>query len=361
MVGLLADMLDTLGCTVVGGADAAVDRAAVAAENEGVVALALAALRHFSLAPEDWQRTTSYQRESLAVAAGLPDGEEKAFTLLLDCMGPGVLNVQQICALCEECIAIFGRGGDTWGVSVAQLIMADAIGFGSSDAEIARAHYLAGLEGFTRLDNGWGRAMCLTGLSMLEQRAGRLEAAYRMRLEALDTYLRMEDMWRVVFTRSDLGQMAEAMGAFDDARHHYEANVDLFSRMGDERRQEQYIERIQRLEERAGPVAPEAPMPAQGVSKQAAVQMALAPYRAAGRDRSVAGEPETLVEPLSERETEVLALLAEGLSNREIAQQLYLSPNTVRVHTHHIYGKLGVSNRTQAAAKGRALGLLPFS
>jgi len=72
-------------------------------------------------------------------------------------------------------------------------------------------------------------------------------------------------------------------------------------------------------------------------------------------------EPEAPVEPLSEREIEVLALLAEGLSNREIAGRLYLSPNTVRVHTHHIYGKLGVGNRTQAAAKGRALGLLPPS
>jgi LuxR family maltose regulon positive regulatory protein len=75
----------------------------------------------------------------------------------------------------------------------------------------------------------------------------------------------------------------------------------------------------------------------------------------------VVEESEPLVEPLSEREIEVLALLAQGLTNREIAQQLYLSPNTVRVHTHHIYGKLSVSNRTQAAAKGRALGLLSSS
>jgi LuxR family maltose regulon positive regulatory protein len=68
-----------------------------------------------------------------------------------------------------------------------------------------------------------------------------------------------------------------------------------------------------------------------------------------------------LVEPLSEREIEVLRLVAEGLSNREIALRLFLSPNTVRVHTHNIYGKLGVSSRTQAVARGRALGLLPLA
>jgi LuxR family maltose regulon positive regulatory protein len=65
-----------------------------------------------------------------------------------------------------------------------------------------------------------------------------------------------------------------------------------------------------------------------------------------------------LVEPLSEREVEVLSLVAEGLSNREIAQRLYLSLSTVKVHTHNIYGKLNVNNRTQAVAKAKALGIL---
>lgn len=65
-----------------------------------------------------------------------------------------------------------------------------------------------------------------------------------------------------------------------------------------------------------------------------------------------------LIEPLSERELEVLHLIAEGLTNREIARKLYLSLNTVKVHTRNIYGKLGVSNRTQAAAQARELGLL---
>jgi LuxR family maltose regulon positive regulatory protein len=65
-----------------------------------------------------------------------------------------------------------------------------------------------------------------------------------------------------------------------------------------------------------------------------------------------------LVDPLTARELDVLRLLAEGLSNRQIAQRLYLSPNTVRIHTSNIYSKLGVSSRTQAAARGRVLGFL---
>jgi LuxR family maltose regulon positive regulatory protein len=66
-----------------------------------------------------------------------------------------------------------------------------------------------------------------------------------------------------------------------------------------------------------------------------------------------------LIEPLSERELEVLQRIAEGLTNREIGDKLYLSLNTVKVHTRNIYGKLGVNNRTQAAARAKDLGILP--
>jgi LuxR family maltose regulon positive regulatory protein len=65
-----------------------------------------------------------------------------------------------------------------------------------------------------------------------------------------------------------------------------------------------------------------------------------------------------LIEPLTERELEILQLVAEGLSNREIGQRLYLSLPTVKWHTSNIYGKLGVKNRTTAVAKARELGLL---
>jgi LuxR family maltose regulon positive regulatory protein len=66
-----------------------------------------------------------------------------------------------------------------------------------------------------------------------------------------------------------------------------------------------------------------------------------------------------LIEPLSERELEVLQLIAEGLTNQEIASRLFLALNTVKAHTRNIYGKLGVHNRTQAVARARALGILP--
>ena len=67
----------------------------------------------------------------------------------------------------------------------------------------------------------------------------------------------------------------------------------------------------------------------------------------------------TLPEPLSARECEVLRALAQGATNRELALALSISAGTVRWHLSNIYGKLGVQRRTQAVARGRALGLLP--
>lgn len=65
-----------------------------------------------------------------------------------------------------------------------------------------------------------------------------------------------------------------------------------------------------------------------------------------------------LIEPLSERELDVLRLIAAGMKNQAIADELTVSLNTVRFHTKNIYTKLGVNSRTQAVAKGQALQLL---
>jgi LuxR family maltose regulon positive regulatory protein len=68
--------------------------------------------------------------------------------------------------------------------------------------------------------------------------------------------------------------------------------------------------------------------------------------------------PQALVEPLSERELEVLQLIAQGFSNREISEQLFLALNTVKGHNRRIFGKLDVQRRTEAVARARELGLL---
>jgi LuxR family transcriptional regulator, maltose regulon positive regulatory protein len=87
-----------------------------------------------------------------------------------------------------------------------------------------------------------------------------------------------------------------------------------------------------------------------------ALEQEAAPGVSSARGRGV-GVP-GLVEALSERELEVLRLLAAGKPNREIAGELYVAVDTVKKHVTHIFEKLGAANRTQATARARELGLL---
>lgn len=98
------------------------------------------------------------------------------------------------------------------------------------------------------------------------------------------------------------------------------------------------------------PQEPQLPPPSASQSK------ALDPNATAIRSADRAATAE-LAEPLSERETDVLRLIAAGLSNQEIAEQLYVEVSTVKWHINNIYSKLGVRRRTQAATWAQRLGL----
>ena len=67
---------------------------------------------------------------------------------------------------------------------------------------------------------------------------------------------------------------------------------------------------------------------------------------------------EPLIESLTTREQEVLALVSDGMSNREIAHDLSISEHTVKFHLASVFGKLGVSTRTEAVQRGVRLGVI---
>ena len=82
--------------------------------------------------------------------------------------------------------------------------------------------------------------------------------------------------------------------------------------------------------------------------------------QAAGRTGATAISlpAQALFEPPSERELDVLRLIADGCSNAEIAERLVIAPGTVKRHINNLYSKLDVISRTQALARARTLGLL---
>ena len=84
-----------------------------------------------------------------------------------------------------------------------------------------------------------------------------------------------------------------------------------------------------------------------------------APGKKEKRDEARQKTGRQLVEELNERELEILKLLAEGYSNREISEELFLSVGTVKWYTSNIYGKLGARSRAEAVALAQKLDLLP--
>jgi LuxR family maltose regulon positive regulatory protein len=94
-----------------------------------------------------------------------------------------------------------------------------------------------------------------------------------------------------------------------------------------------------------------------GDDTSAAPNQRAAQRAASGTAVSPTGRP-GLIEPLTDRQSEVLALLAQRMSNKEIAHALTLSPQTVKKHAYSIYQKLQVNGRREAVAKATRLGLL---
>jgi len=72
-----------------------------------------------------------------------------------------------------------------------------------------------------------------------------------------------------------------------------------------------------------------------------------------------AATPPGLVEPLTDRETAVLRLIAAGKSNQRIAHELVVTLDTVKKHVSHVLGKLGAANRTEAVTRARERGVIP--
>ena len=85
----------------------------------------------------------------------------------------------------------------------------------------------------------------------------------------------------------------------------------------------------------------------------------LSTFSSTAKARAAAKDPDSIKILLTERELEVLELLAERLSITEIATRLHISPSTVQQHNHHIYRKLNVNNKRQAVASAIKLGILP--
>jgi predicted ATPase/DNA-binding CsgD family transcriptional regulator/transcriptional regulator with XRE-family HTH domain len=158
----------------------------------------------------------------------------------------------------------------------------------------------------------------------------------------------LEELADVVAGQEEPAWAAQLWGAAERYREASDAALPLVERLGRARR----IEQAQRL--LGGQVFAE--RWAEGRNMTAGQAIAASPTHDRASKPQRPAQP--LLDPLSQRELEVLQLLAGGSSNQEIATALVVTPGTVKLHVSHILSKLGVNSRTRAILRARDLGLI---
>ena len=278
-------------------------------------------LGNAALGEGDRARAEALRRQAEALLPRVSDPQSRA--RLLQFLGVAALaegDRGRAETLAEEGLEINRGIGDLRGITMSLT----ALGVGAlerGDAQRARALYTEDLRVLARLRDKVGTVYGLRGMAGAAALTGEAERAARLwgAVEAL---------------QEDIGMR---LLPIDGAHPDYEGLLDAArSRQGDEAAWE-----AARAEGRA--MAPED-----------AIEYALDARDAA----PVRPEDASAVSPLSARETEVLALVAEGLTNPQVAKRLYLSPRTVGQHLRSVYRKLGVSSRAAAVREASQRGPL---
>jgi ATP/maltotriose-dependent transcriptional regulator MalT len=257
------------------------------------------------------------------------------------------------------------------------------------DYPSAQEHFRASEVIRRELDDPEGKAVAVREQGAVAELQGHHAQARELLEASLALYRQIGDRGGLAAALTWLGRVALAQARTDEARGHFAEALRIASaahyvpvtvaalagvgewlwaagRAGHGQRWLRYVlahpacdretrDWVMRRLGRAGETAE--PGGAEAETLQAAVEAALADLAMPSPQPSVV--PARGQNPLNARELEVLRLVADGLSNREIAQRLIMSPGTIKWYTSQIYSKLQVRGRTQALARARELGLLP--
>jgi non-specific serine/threonine protein kinase len=293
-------------------------------------------------------------QQSLALWQSFGDGARVALSLhYLGLVAWQRGDFRTMAARAEASLAAATAAGDEVGTAVARVTLGRALlRLGESDR--ARQALEQALDRFRALGITRGTAWALAHLAEIAQLEHDRRRAIELHLGALSAYRELGDTWGI-------GEEVPALASLVAASGHPEAAARLLGaaarlrevtgiapkhRLSDPDRLAAELK--ERLGERSYAAAWDA-------------GRALSPEQAAGEAEAIAAEvageespplrhvgQSVLPAGLSEREVEVLRLVAQGLTNAEVAAQLYLSPRTVEAHLRRIYDKLGTSSRAAA-------------
>jgi ATP/maltotriose-dependent transcriptional regulator MalT len=380
-------------------------------DSRGLV-IASWSLVHHLLADGDMIGARAQAEETLTfVRAHAPAEDSWTLACALNAFGSVVLSqgdYTQAQQLYERAIALFKEAGDLWLYGELHLFLANVY-WAQGDEARARTFLKEGLAVHDQVGNAWvtgwfvslfgkialrqgdiprARFLLETGLKRHQQlgdqqgqallyallaqaatsehdfpltrtlAAQSLELARAFR-DTGSLILCLEELADVVACQGETEWAARLWGATEHYREASNATLPLVERLG----------RARRIEQAKGLLGEQvfAEKWAEGRKMTAEQAIAAAPTqnRTSSPPRPAQTMPaqtsvvQPLPDPLSQRELEVLQLLAGGASNQEIATALVVTPGTVKLHVSHILSKLGVHSRTRAILRARDLGLLP--
>ena len=265
---------------------------------------------------------------------------------------------------CRESLALAEQVGDAWcaGVALAQLGLA---AIRQHDDQGAERDLEASLARFRSIDNDWGIAFATGNLGILAHDLRRYDRAAELTADALTKFQAQGDRWGVAAYLEPTARTAAARGQNELAARLFGAASALREAIGIAVKpvyKSSYDLILTTVQNALGEPAFSAAR-AEGRALTAARAVALAIEAAESGPVAPHGAPPAPQAKapgvsLSNREREVLVLLAEGLSDREIGEALFIGHRTVQTHVGNIFNKFGVDARAAAASKAVRLGLV---
>lgn len=286
-------------------------------------AKALSALGALAYLQSDLKGAHQRLEESLEVWREIKDARGTAFALTFLGRTLSRLGDPAGRAYGEESVAIFREIGDQWGLALSLDFLGE-LAREESDDKVAGSMHDESLALYRELGHRWGVALELSHYAQVALQRGDYEAARGRLEESLSIQREVGDKWMLAWTLLNLGEVLSGQGDQAGARTMFAESLELFGQVGDsegKRSAEGALERLQEMES-AARVTPKA---GQTAAKSAPQQ-----------------------DDLTQREVEVLRLLAQGLSDAQIAERLVLSIRTVQAHARSIYSKLGIASRSAA-------------
>jgi DNA-binding CsgD family transcriptional regulator len=293
------------------------------AERTTARAKALSASGVLAYLQSDLPAALARLEESLAIWRELSDPRGSAFALTFLGRALSRSGDPRGRALGEESVAGFRELGDMWGLALSLDFLGELAREEADDARAGALHDES-LTLYRELGHRWGVALELSHFAQVALQRGDFVAARERLEESVGIQREVGDKWMLAWTLLNLGEVLSKLGERAKAREMVEESQQLFNQVGD------------------------------GDGKQSA-ERALAqlqPQKAdmpiGDKDRAASGVSGALPDDLTGREVEVLRLVAEGLSDQQIAERLVLSIRTVQAHVRSIYSKLGIASRSAA-------------